>query len=145
MDVANAMKFDNHFNNIPLCLIFLGCNVVECTLVMDLLNNLAQNGVRCLVMISEANAEADLLTDSTYVSNISITHYDTNASLPHLSSTGKDCLNYLLIFDNVDTSLHFFNRYQESSCFSSTSVMDFFPRKFQINQASGYNRRLILS
>ena len=111
MVVANAMKFDNHFNNVYLCLIFLGYNVVECTLVMDILNNLAQNGVRCLVMISEANAEADLLTDSTYVSNISITHYDTNASLPHLSSTGKDCLNYLLIFDNVDTSLHFFNKY----------------------------------
>ena len=73
MDVANAMKFDNHFNNIPLCLIFLGCNVVECTLVMDLLSNLAQNGVRCLVMISEPNAEADHLTDSTDVSNISIT------------------------------------------------------------------------
>ena len=111
MVVAIAMKFDIHYNNIYLCLIFLGCNVVECTLVMDLLNNLAQNGVRCLVMISEPNAEADHFTDSTNVSNISITNFNTNANLPGLSSTGKDCLNYLLIFNNVDTSLQFLNKY----------------------------------
>ena len=131
MVVAIAMKFDIHYNNIYLCLIFLGCNVVECTLVMDLLNNLAQNGVRCLVMISEPNAEADHFTDSTNVSNISITNFNTNANLPGLSSTGKDCLNYLLIFNNVDTSLQFLNKYYESSCFSSTSVMDIFLTNFR--------------
>ena len=111
MVLANAMKFNSHFNKIYLYLIFLGGNVVECTLVIDLLNNLAQNGVHCLAMVNEPTAEADFLTDTTNLSNISVTHYDTNASLPDLSSTGKYCLHNLLVFDNVDTSLQFLNKY----------------------------------
>ena len=114
------MKFENSYHRICLWLIILGHDGAECSLVNDLVNNLASSGVRCLVLISGLNAEAGHSITTTNVSNLSLTHYDTNASLSHLSTSGEDCLYYVLIFDSVDSSLKFLNRCNYSQgCFSS--------------------------
>ena len=93
-----------------LWLIFLGHYVVECSLVMDLVNNLASSSAGCLVLVNELNAGADVWIDTNYVSTVSFAQFDTNAILPHLSNAGKYCMFNLLIFDSVDSSLQFFNR-----------------------------------
>ena len=93
-----------------LWLIFLRLYVVECSLVMDLVNNLASSNAGCLVLLNELNAGADLWIDTNYVSTISFAQFETNAILPHLSNAGKYCMFNLLIFDSVDSSLQFFNR-----------------------------------
>ena len=94
-------------------LILLCLHVVDCSLVTDLVNNLASSGADCMILVSELNAEAteaDFWIDTNNVSRISVAQYDINASHPHLSTMGKYCLYNLLIFDNVDSSLQFFNR-----------------------------------
>ena len=93
-----------------LWLIFLGHYVVESSLVMDLVNNLAPSSAGCLVLINEFNADSDHWIDTNYVSTISLAHFDTKAILPDLSNAGKYCMFNLLIFDSVDSSLQFFNR-----------------------------------
>ena len=93
-----------------LWLIFLGHYVVESSLVMDLVNNLASSSSGCLVLVNELNSGADLLIDTNYVSTISFAQFDTNAILHLLSNAGKYCMFNLLIFDSVDSSLQFFNR-----------------------------------
>ena len=99
------------FNHMAcLWLIFLGANVVECTLVMDLINHFASSGVKCLNLVKEHNAGAELSIDTANVSSISITLYDNNTNLSDLSTSGKDCLYNLLIFDSVDSSQQFLNR-----------------------------------
>ena len=106
------MKFVNHCSSNWLWLIFLGLNAVECSLIMDLVNNFASSGVSCLVLVSELDAETDLRIDTANVSRFSVAQYDTNASLPHISTAGKYCLYNLLIFDSVESSLQFLNRYK---------------------------------
>ena len=71
-----------------LWLIFLGHYVVESSLVMDLVNNLASTSAGCLVLVNELNSEADLLIDTNYVSTISFAQFDTNAIL-HLLTNGN--------------------------------------------------------
>ena len=93
-----------------LWLIFLGHYVVESSLVMDLVNNLAPSSAGCLVLVNDLNAGADLWIDTNYVSTISFAQFDTNAILHHLSNAGKYCMFNLLIFDSVYSSLQFFNR-----------------------------------
>ena len=83
---------------------------VDCSLILDMINHLASDGVKCLVLINEHNAEAVLPIDTTSISRLSLSLYDTNASLPYLSASGKECLHYMLIFDSVDSSLEFLNR-----------------------------------
>ena len=103
------MKSEN-YHITWLWLIFLGQYVVECSLVMDLVNNLASISAGCLVLINEFNADSDHWIDTNYVSTISFAQFDTNAILHHLSNAGKYCMFNLLIFDSVDSSLQFFNR-----------------------------------
>ena len=115
------MKFENNYHKICLWLKILCHDAEECSLVIDLVNNLAFSGVRCLVLISGLNADAGHLIVTTNVSNLSLTHYDSDASLPNLSTSGKDCLYNVLIFDeSVDSSHKFLNRCNYSQgCFSS--------------------------
>ena len=114
------MKFENSYHRICLWLIILGHDAAECSLVNDLVNNLASSGVRCLVLISGLNAESGHLIATTNVSNLSLSHYDTDASFSHLSTSGKDCLYNVLIFDSVDSSLKFLNRCNYSQGCSSS-------------------------
>ena len=84
--------------------------MVDCSLILDMINHLASDGVKCLVLIIEHNAEGVLPIDITNISRLSLSLYDTNASLLDLSASGKECLHYILIFDSVDSSLEFLNR-----------------------------------
>ena len=84
--------------------------VVDCTFVMDLVNNLASSNVHCMILISELNLDNDFKIDTSNLSNISLSLYDNNTSLLDLSAAGRDCIYNLLIFDNVESSLQFLNR-----------------------------------
>ena len=120
------MKSVNYYPKTCLWLLFqllasslLG-HAVECSLVMDLVDNFASRGVHCLVLISDLDSKTELSIDTTTLSNISLSLYDTNTTrLPDLSASGKECLYNLLIFDSVDSSLQFLNR-----CKASTGSLD---------------------
>ena len=106
------MKFVENYLALSFWLIFFGQNaVVESTFVMDLVNNLASSHAHCMILISELNSESDFNIETSNLSKISLLFYNTNTSFPDLSAAGKYCLYNLLIFDSVDSSLQFLNRY----------------------------------
>ena len=101
----------DNFRNLCLLLILLGhSSMVDCTFFMDLIDNLASDDVNCLVVISEHKSESDFMIDTTHLSRISLSLFDIKTSPLEISAAGKDCLYNLLIFDNVNSSLQFFNR-----------------------------------
>ena len=105
------MKFVKNFLGLSFWLIIFGQNVVvNCTFVMDLLNNLASSHVNCMILISELNLDNDFKIDASNLSRISLSFYDDNTSFADLSAAGKYCLYNLLIFDSVESSLQFLNR-----------------------------------
>ena len=106
---AAVMKFAENFLGLSFWLILFGHNV-NCTFVMDLVNNLASSHVNCMTLISELNLDNDFKIDTSNLSRISLSFYDTDTSFPNLSAAGKNCLYNLLIFDSVDSSLQFLNR-----------------------------------
>ena len=105
------MKLEISSKTICLWLMIQGQNVAECSMVMDLINNFASDGVPCLLLISDLDAAADLSFATDNVSKISLSLYNTNASLLDMSDSGNDCLYNLLIFESVDSSLQFLNRW----------------------------------
>ena len=112
------MKFKISSQAICFWLIILGQNEAESSMVMDLVNNFAFDGIHCLLLISDLNTESDDLSFVTdNVSKISLSLYDTNASLLDISASGSECIYNFLIFENVDTSLQFLNRWKYSSSF----------------------------
>ena len=113
------MKFNISSQAICFWLIILGQNEVEGSMVMDLVNNFALDGIHCLLLISDLDAQGDDLSFVTdNVSGISLSLYDTNASFLDISASGSDCIYNLLIFGSVDTSLQFLNRWKCSSRYS---------------------------
>ena len=84
--------------------------MVDCTFVMDLVDNLASDHANCLVVISEHKSDSDFMIDTTHLSGISLSLFDIKTSLPEISAAGKDCLYNLLIFDSVSSSQQFLNR-----------------------------------
>ena len=110
------MSFENYkagiFYILKLLLphMYLGPNMVDCTLPMDLVNSFASNGASCVVFITDVNAKDQVWTDMAKTSRISVTFYDTNSSPTQMSVSGKDCLHYLLMFNNVASTMQFLNR-----------------------------------
>ena len=105
------MKFKISSQAICFWLIILGQNEAEGSMLMDLVKNFAFDGIQCLLLISDLDAESDDLSFVTNnVSKLSLSLYDTNASFLDISLSGSDCIYNLLIFENVDTSLQFLNR-----------------------------------
>ena len=102
-----------HYLSTCLFLIFMGQRMVDCTLVMDLVNNFSSLGARCLVLVNKLDAEEEIfLMDTNNVSKISIYQYNTNARLSDLGTSGKDCLYNILISDSIESALQFFNRWK---------------------------------
>lgn len=103
-------------------LIILGQNEAESSMVMDLVNNFAIEGIHCMLLISDLDAEDDLSIVTGNVSKMSLSLYDTNASLLDISTSGLDCIYNLLIFDSVNTSMQFLNRWKCSPRSSFVSL-----------------------
>ena len=104
---------DLHHLSTCLLLIFMGQRMVDCTLVMDMINNFSSLGARCLVLVNKLDAEEDFfLMDTNNVSKISIYQYNKNARLSDLGTSGKDCLYNILISESIESSLQFLNRWK---------------------------------
>ena len=117
-----TMKSKLSIQAICFWLIILGQNEAESSMVMDLVNNFAIDGIHCMLLISDLDAEDDFSIDTDNVSKMSLSLYDTNASLLDISASGTDCIYNLLIFESVNTSLQFLNRWKYSPRSSFVSL-----------------------
>lgn len=120
----STMKSVNKYQSC-FFLILLGFSGVKCTFLEDLVDNFAHGNIHCFTLISEPNAEEKISIDTSNLSKVSVSLYDTNTMLSYLSVSGKNCPYNLLKFNSVETSLRFFNRYLDPLHAESSKATSF--------------------
>ena len=104
-------------------LIYLGLLIVHpneaCrNLIVDLVRNYDSNGVHCLVLAGE-NWIDDEFWKEINNSSLSLTYFESNVNSAYMKRKqprmeglhpGRDCNSFLMIMDNVNSTLHFLNR-----------------------------------
>ena len=101
-----------------LGLVFVCPNEACHNIVVDLVSNYVSNGVHCLVLAGE-NWINDEFWKEINNSSLSLTFIESNVNSSYMKRRqrrmeglhpSRDCSSYLMILDNVNSTLHFLNR-----------------------------------
>ena len=102
-----------------ISLLFIGQNEVECNVVVDLAKAYFSKGVQCLVLVGESKLRDKFWSKINDASIPPLTLFESDVSSVYLGRKqerwlelhpARDCPHYLLMFDNVNSLLHFLNR-----------------------------------
>ena len=102
-----------------LNVLFIGQNEIECNVVVDLVKAYYSKGIQCLVLVGENKLNDEFWSEINNSTIPPLTLFESNVSSVHVKRKqerrlelhpARDCPHYLLMFDNVDSVLHFLNR-----------------------------------